>query len=186
MILQNCQFGILMAAQLVKLKAPTLMSTYTLLHYTRIHFAQAITNWFFVRLTSTTRNQRKPTIGRAVMKPWKGKKCNDFFALIQTENKSKAIIVYSNNNHHFLNYNPIDAKPKNHGSVLNKNIPYSTKINIHSVGPKMDSQDPKDLTIAVLEQIKYTDGILQKLITELVFILVSTFLVQMLRSCLPR
>ena len=53
-----------------------------------------------------------------------------------------------------------DAKPKNHGSVLNKNIPYSTKISIHSVGPKMDSQDPKDLTIAVLAQIKYMDVIL--------------------------
>merc|ERR1712223_862062 len=92
------------------------------LRYTRIHSAYEITNWFFVRLTSTTRNQRRPTIGRAVMKLWK------------------------------------DAKPKNHGSVLNKNIPYSTKINIHSVGPKMDSQDPKGLTIAVLEQIKYMDG----------------------------
>ena len=81
------------------------------------------------------------------------------FFCLNPNREIKAIIVYSNNNHHFLNYNPIDAKPKNHGSVLNKNIPYSTKINIHSVGPKMDSQDPKGLTIAVLEQIKYMDGI---------------------------
>ena len=57
-------------------------------------------------------------------------------------------------------YNQIDAKPKNHGSVLSKNIPYSTKISIPSVGPKMDSQDPKDLTIAVLAQIKYMGVIL--------------------------
>ena len=59
-----------------------------------------------------------------------------------------------------LTWNQTDAKPKNHGSVLNKNIPYSTKISIHSVGPKMDSQDPKDLTIAVLAQIKYMGVIL--------------------------
>ena len=58
------------AALLVKLKEEILIPTSTLWPFTEIHFVLAITNWFYVTRTSTTRSHLKLTIVKPAKKPW--------------------------------------------------------------------------------------------------------------------
>merc|ERR1712156_558433 len=68
--LQNCPSGIMMVAQLVKLRAETLTHISTLAPSTGIPSVSETTNWFFVTPTSTTSYQLKQIIAKPTKKPW--------------------------------------------------------------------------------------------------------------------
>jgi hypothetical protein len=70
---QNCQFGISMAAQLVKPKAAIQMCICTQLPSIGTLFDLETTNWFFARPTNTISCQQKPITENLAKKPWKGK-----------------------------------------------------------------------------------------------------------------
>merc|ERR1712156_1281591 len=67
---QNCLFGIMTVAQLVKLRAETLIPTSTLAPSTGILSVSETTNWFSVTPTNTISYQLKLTIVKPAKKPW--------------------------------------------------------------------------------------------------------------------
>ena len=68
---QNCQFGISMAAQLVKPKAAIQMCICTQLPSIGTLSDLETTNWFFARPTNTISCQQKPITENPAKKPWK-------------------------------------------------------------------------------------------------------------------
>ena len=80
---------------------------------------------------------------------------------------------------------PKKSSPKSPGLEWNKNGPCSTRTVIRTDGQNRDTPDHKDHTIALLDTITSTEEMLLRLITELVFMLASKSLEQMLKSCHP-
>merc|ERR1711997_638723 len=67
---QSCLFGIMTVAQLVRLRAGTLIPTSTLAPSTGILSVSETTNWFSATLTSTISSQPKPTTVKPVRRLW--------------------------------------------------------------------------------------------------------------------